>query len=72
VPKSTVSFFGVRDESWVVVTACLHSPRRAIAALRPKQAYDTNIMANKTQLKAAQQRMVPENENNDVQPAGLT
>jgi hypothetical protein len=62
VPKSTVIFFGVRDESWVVVTACLHSPRRAIAALRPKQAHDTSIVANKTQLKVAQQRMARENE----------
>ena len=34
--------------------------------------FDTNIVANKTQLKAAQKRMVRENENNGVQPAGLT
>ena len=45
-----MSLRGTRNKSWIVVTACLCSARRAIAALHPKQAHDATPVTNTTSL----------------------
>ena len=67
--------WGARNESWIVLAACLRSARRAIAALHPKQAQDATPVTNTKQLKLAQCANGPggkREKKNDVQPAALT
>ena len=54
MPPGTVVLRGARNGSWIVVTACLHSARRAIAALHPKQAHDATPVTNTAHLKLVQ------------------
>ena len=46
MPSGTVILRGARNKSLIVVTACLRSARRAIAALHPKQAHDATPVTN--------------------------
>ena len=72
MPSGTDILRGARNKSWIVVTACLRSARRAIAALHPKQAHDATPVTNTPHLKLSSARMVRESEKNDVQPSGFT
>ena len=54
VPSGTDILRGARNKSWIVVTACLCSARRAIAALHPKQAHDATPVTNTAHLKLFQ------------------
>ena len=54
MPSGTVILRGARNESWIVVTACLRSARRTIAALHPKQAHDATPVTNTSHLKLVQ------------------
>ena len=66
MPLGTMTLRGARTESWIVVTACLRSIRRAIAALHPKQAHDATPVTNTAHLKLVQcanLRMVRESGN---------
>ena len=60
MPSGTDILRGARNKSWIVVTACLRSARRAIAALHPKQAHDATPVTNTTHLNLFGARMVPE------------
>ena len=52
--SGTVILRGARNKSWIAVTACLCSARRAIAALHPKQAHDATPVTNTAHLKLFQ------------------
>ena len=54
VPSGTGILRDARNESRIVVAACLRSAKRAIEALHPKQAHDANPVTNTTHLKLVQ------------------
>ena len=59
MPSGTMVLLGARNESWIVVAACLRSVRRAIAALHPKQAHDATPVTKTTHLELQAQSSVP-------------
>ena len=67
MPSGTVILRGARNESWIVVAACLRSARQAIAALHPKEAHDEPPVTNTAHLNLFSARMVRESGTNEVQ-----